>query len=203
MNAKTNSPLRVGIYAGTFDPVHAGHLSFALQALKAGNLDVIYFLPERRPRNKAGVEHFGHRVAMLKRAVKPHRRLQVLELEDVSFTTRTTMPRLKSRFPGAQLVLLVGSDIAVDMQQWPHINQLFKQTELVVGIRSADKLKGVEGFIKNWQLQPKACTVIESYAATVSSRSIREALQRRQYVPGLLRSVQHYSNLNWLYVTLA
>jgi nicotinate-nucleotide adenylyltransferase len=69
---------RIGIYSGTFDPVHSGHISFALQSLKAAKLDKVYFLPERRPRNKQQVEHFGHRVAMLKRAIKPYPEFNVL-----------------------------------------------------------------------------------------------------------------------------
>lgn len=40
---------RIGIYSGSFNPVHAGHIAFALQALESANLKTIYFLPERRP----------------------------------------------------------------------------------------------------------------------------------------------------------
>jgi nicotinic acid mononucleotide adenylyltransferase len=71
---------RIGIYAGTFDPVHAGHVSFALHAMTVAQLDEVYFLPERLPRYKPGAAHFAHRVAMLKRAVKPHPDLQIIEL---------------------------------------------------------------------------------------------------------------------------
>jgi len=193
---------RVGIYSGTFNPVHAGHLSFALQAIETAKLDKVYFLPERRPRDKTGTEHFGHRVAMLKRAIKPHRKLDVAELEDVSFSIKTTLPRLQKRFPDAELVFLAGSDVALTMGQWPNVDQLFKQSELVVGMRSIDKLVDVELALTSWSVHPRKCIIIESYAPQVSSSSIREALRRRQYVPGLLRSVEHYSNHNWLYVSL-
>jgi len=79
--------------AGTFNPVHAGHMAFALQSLKEAKLDMIYFLPERQPRHKQGVEHFAHRVAMLQRAIRPYRRFGVLELTDVNFTPERTKPR--------------------------------------------------------------------------------------------------------------
>src|SRR5207237_1081890 len=129
---------RIGIYSGSFDPVHAGHLSFALQAIEQAQLDAVYFLPERRPRNKQGVEHFGHRVAMLDKAVKPHRKLQVLELEDVSLTVASTLPRLLKRFPRAQLVFLMGSDVTQYLPTWPNAARLLQQVELVVGVRAAD-----------------------------------------------------------------
>src|SRR5581483_3364510 len=86
---------RIGIYSGVFDPVHAGHIGFALQAVERAGLDKVYFLPERRPYHKQGVEHFGHRVAMLKRATRPHPALSVLELEDISFTVERTLPKLQ------------------------------------------------------------------------------------------------------------
>ena len=194
---------RIGIYSGTFDPVHAGHVSFALQALQAGKLDAVYFLPERRPRNKQGVEHFAHRVAMLKRATRPHRRLHVLELEDVSFSIKTTLPRLKKRFREAQLVFLVGSDVAQYVSTWPNAHQLLAANELIVGVRAADAVPLVRESVERWPVQPKQAIIIESMAAQVSSRKIREALQKRQHIPGLLKSVERYSNRNWLYVSVA
>ncbi len=194
---------RIGIYSGTFDPVHAGHLSFALQALEAANLDAVYFLPERRPRSKTGTEHFGHRVAMLKRASRPHRKLHVLEIEDVSFTVAATLPRLKKRFSKAQLVFLFGSDVVAHLPQWDNAEQLLKQVELVVGIRSSDNLAVVQESIDRWSVPPLKTTIIESLAPAISSRKVREALRRREYAPGLLKSVERYSNHNWLYISLA
>lgn len=194
---------RIGIYSGTFDPVHAGHVSFALQALEAGKLDAVYFLPERRPRTKQGVEHFAHRVAMLKRATRPHRRLHVLELEDISFSIKTTLPRLKKRFAKAQLVFLMGSDVVQHVPTWPNANQLLISSELIVGVRAADALPLVQESIGRWTVQPQQAVIIESMAASVSSRKIREALKQRQHIPGLLKSVERYSNHNWLYVSVA
>ena len=194
---------RIGIYSGTFDPVHAGHISFALQAIKAAKLDAVYFLPERRPRGKTGTEHFGHRVAMLKRASRPHRKLHVLELEDVSFTVATTLPRLQKRFSKAQLVLLVGSDVVPHIPEWDNAGQLLKQAELVVGVRSSDNLVLMQESIERWTAQPVATTILESSAPAISSRRIREALRKLEYVPGLLRSVERYSNRNGLYISLA
>src|SRR5262249_6224728 len=102
---------RIGIYAGTFDPVHSGHGAFALEAIEASRLDEIYFLPERQPRGKQQVEHFGHRTGMLERALKPHPRLKVMELVDANFSVRRTLPQLRRRFAGSELVFLFGSDI--------------------------------------------------------------------------------------------
>lgn len=194
---------RIGIYSGTFNPVHAGHIAFALQALKAAKLDTLYFLPERRPRSKKHVEHFGHRVAMLHQAVKPHPKFAVLEFDDVSFSVKRTLPKLETMFPGSRLVFLVGSDVAEQMGQWDHLERLFATSEILVGIRDMDDGDRLQGIIAGWDVQPLNAHVIQSYASSVSSGKVREALQARTTTTGLLTSVERYSNRNWLYVSLA
>jgi nicotinate-nucleotide adenylyltransferase len=194
---------RIGIYAGTFNPVHAGHIAFALQAMERGRLDRLYFLPERRPRHKKGVEHFGHRVAMLKKAALPHPKFKVLELDDVSFTVVRTLPKLRAQFPADQLVFLFGSDAIGDLPTWPQAERLLRQVELVIGCRNQDDAASTRAVITGWPLEPRSYMIFDSYAPDVSSGRVRAALQRRQSVRGLLKSVEHYSNHNWLYISLA
>lgn len=195
---------RIGIYAGAFDPVHAGHIAFALQALQMARLDVVYFLPERRPRNKQGVEHFGHRVAMLTRASAPHRQFGVLEYVDISFSVARTLPRLKKQFgSSSQLVFLFGSDAIAGLPDWPNAAQLLGDCELVIGVRGNENIELVQQQVAAWSVQPKALVVFDSYAPDVSSGAVREALRRRRPVRGLLSSVARYSNTHWLYVSFA
>jgi nicotinate-nucleotide adenylyltransferase len=196
------SKTRVGVYAGTFDPVHSGHVAFALQSLKAAGLDKVYFLPERRPRKKHGVEHFGHRVAMLKHALKPHPGLEILELEDSSFNISRTLPRLRKRFPGAELVFLFGSDVASGLAGWPEAARLLESAEIVIGIRSRDKRKDVRRAVEEWPARPKSVTIFDSYAPGTSSGIVREALRKKGQAPGLLTSVERYSGRHWLYVSI-
>jgi nicotinate-nucleotide adenylyltransferase len=194
--------LRIGIYAGTFDPVHAGHVTFALQALQAAKLDKVYFLPERRPRGKQHVEHLGHRVAMLRRAAAPHPQFEVLETVDVSFNVERTLPRLQREFEGSELVFLFGSDVLSNLQSWPKVERLLAH-ELVIGLRHQDDHDGARQMIEAWPIQPKAVTMFASYAPNVSSGRVREALRQRKSAAGLLTSVERYSDRHWLYVSLA
>lgn len=193
---------RIGIYAGTFDPVHAGHVTFALQAMKAARLDSVVFLPERQPRGKVGAEHFGHRAAMISRAIKPHLQFALMELEDRAFTVRRTLSRLQTTFPEAQLVMLMGSDTALSVPDWPHAEQLLSSCEIVVGVRSQHQFADIERITAQWEKSPVALTLIESYASEVSGRSIREALRRQQSAKGLLASVARYARYHWLYVSM-
>lgn len=194
---------RIGIYAGTFNPVHTGHIAFALQAIQAANLDMVYFMPERRPRQKETVEHFGHRMAMLRQATEPHVQLGLLDLVDVNFSVERTLPQLQQEFPVSRLVFLVGSDVAPTIPSWPHAKQLLKQSELVIGVRSGGDTETLKSMVASWKPMPRAVTIFDSYAPAVSSRVIRQALQKRQTTAGLLPSVQRYSNHHWLYVSVA
>lgn len=198
-----NNIQRIGIYSGTFNPVHAGHIAFALQAMKAAKLDKLYFLPERRPRSKKHVEHFGHRVAMLKQAAKPYPSFDVLEYDDVSFSVKRTLPKLEGMFPASRLVFLVGSDVAEHMGQWDHLERLFATSEILVGIRDMHDGEHLQAIISDWKVQPLNAHSIKSHAATVSSKKVREALQARTTTAGLLSSVARYSDHNWLYISLA
>ncbi len=194
---------RIGIYAGAFDPVHTGHLTFALQALEIAKLDEIYFVPERRPRHKQGVEHFGHRVAMLTRALQPHDKLGIVELTDISFSVEQTLPKLEREFPDSQLVFLFGSDIIPGLAGWPKAERLLRRCELVIGLRDQDDRELVKQQIEKLPTQPRAVTIFTSYAPEVSSGKIRAALRRRTKAQGLLTSVERYSDRHWLYISLA
>jgi nicotinate-nucleotide adenylyltransferase len=196
-------PKRIGIYAGTFNPVHAGHIAFGLQAVQAAKLDAVYFVPERQPRGKPGVEHFGHRVAMLKRATHLHPRFDVLELVDVNMSVGRTLPKLQERFRGSQLVFLFGSDVVAHIPTWPNSKRMLAEAELVVGLRNNNSEAALRQAVEAWPVGPKELAVFSSYAPDISSRHIREALYKRRPANGLLRSVERYSDRHWLYVSVA
>jgi nicotinate-nucleotide adenylyltransferase len=128
---------RIGIFAGTFDPVHNGHVTFALAAARVCDLDKVIFLPEREPRGKTNVTNFAHRLAMIRLAIKEFPILGVEELASRQFSVQETLPELQRRFKQARLTLLVGSDNAVNMNPttWPDIEKLFKTADIAVGMR--------------------------------------------------------------------
>lgn len=193
--------LRTGVYAGVFDPVHAGHIAFALQAREAANLDQIIFLPERRPRHKPSVEHYAHRVAMLKSALALHPDLAVMEIVDRHFTVKRILPMLQALYPEAELVFLLGSDAFLSLPTWQYAERLMVSCEFVVGMRANDQKHLVEQSIGTWPIAPPALMIFESFAPHISSSSIREALRENRHSTGLLQSVRHYARREWLYVS--
>jgi nicotinate-nucleotide adenylyltransferase len=190
---------RVGILAGAFDPVHKGHISFALQACEAAGLSEVALVPEPLPRQRPVVTHVHHRTAMLKLAVKPYPQLSVLELPDKQFTVATSLPRLQTQYPDAQLFILIGSDVLKHMSVWPLIKNLLGQTGLVIAARGDSDEKSTHQLLARLPHQPRESHVLVSAAKWVSARDIRESLQSGVPADGMLTSTQKYAAKHWLY----
>ncbi|HSW79635.1 MAG TPA: nicotinate (nicotinamide) nucleotide adenylyltransferase [Candidatus Saccharimonadales bacterium] len=193
---------RIGIYGGTFDPVHAGHISFALQAITEAKLDKVVFLPERQPWHKSPKEHYAHRVAMIKRAIRPYENMSVMELPDKKFTIKRTLPSLQKKLKSENLVMLVGSDVLINMPEWSNFDILMAETELFVGTRADDDPHDIKKIIKTWEFQPQKLHIVRSQDPHVSSSKVRSAIAKQTQAHGLLQSVQAYAKDNWLYVSI-
>ncbi|HUA13536.1 MAG TPA: nicotinate-nicotinamide nucleotide adenylyltransferase [Candidatus Sulfotelmatobacter sp.] len=202
MRLRRTKARRIGIFSGTFNPVHTGHIAFALQAIEQANLDKIYFLPERRPKDKSAVEHYGHRVAMIKQAIKPHPKFAVTELPDISFSVKHTLPKLRKLYPGDQLVLLIGSDKLEGLPKWPGVKSMLSSIELVIGLRDSVDEATLRKTVARLPVLPKQTYVVSSYLPDVSSSKVRDALRANIRIAGVLRSVERYSSKNWLYISL-
>lgn len=196
---------RVGLLSGTFDPVHAGHISFALEAVRQAELDVVYFLPERTPRRKEGVTHYAHRVAMLKLALRPYQKLKLLELPDKQFSVARTLPRLKERFKRDSLFQLIGSDTVELLvsqnaaQEWPGFDTYLDTVTLIVGVRTGVDKAHVRAKLD--QLQPEGF-IATDHAAEISSSTIRLAVSRGKVPKELLHSIRGYVKQHWLYASM-
>jgi nicotinate-nucleotide adenylyltransferase len=194
-----SKPKRIGVFAGTFDPVHAGHIAFAHATAKDARLDSVLFLPERKPRHKQGVTSFEHRKKMLEIATAPFANLHVLELPEEAFTAANTLPHLQQLYPNSMLVLLLGSDVATHVLSWPNVDLLLRGCELAVGVRTNYEYAVVEDEISVWPIAPLALTVIQSPEPYVSSSKVRRALRNQSENLGVIDAVKVYADQTQLY----
>jgi nicotinate-nucleotide adenylyltransferase len=129
--------LRTGVFGGTFDPVHVGHLAIALSALESVPLDRVLFVPARRsplkdrdPRASA-----EDRVAMLRAAIADEPRfglsLAELDREGPSYTVDT----LESLRSDGELFLILGSDALADLGRWRDPARIRELATLLVALR--------------------------------------------------------------------
>lgn len=171
MNTKT----RIGIYAGTFDPLHEGHLSFARAAVDRARLNRVYFLPEREPRLKPHASAYKARVERLT-DVLDGTVLRILELPDHALTMQQTLPEIEQKFPGSYLTFLVGADVLQHMHAWPGIKQLCDSHELIVGVRTGFDHAKITQSLQKLGLAGERALIVHTDQAHISSTTIRSDL---------------------------
>lgn len=113
---------RVGIYGGSFDPPHLGHVLSVAWALSSGNIDEVWVIPTwEHAFGKAHGASFDDRMAMCELAFAPFRGVTLLDIErelgDVSRTLHT-LEAIRDRHPDAELRLLVGADVIPTVDRW-------------------------------------------------------------------------------------
>lgn len=194
---------RIGIYSGTFDPVHAGHIAFARQALERAGLDKLFFLVEPRPRRKQGVRALEHREAMVRLALKNYEELGIIQLEQASFSVEETLPKLRALFEGAQLYFLMGEDVFSHLSRWPHINDLLSSSNFIVGTRKQDEvaMREVLNELQKTRGAKFDVLFIETDQQDVASSKIRLAFKHGNEPFGLLPETADYIGENGLYAT--
>lgn len=115
--------MRLGIFGGTFDPVHYGHLLLAECCREQVPLDEVWFLPAAVPPHKRGRELTAdkHRVEMLRLAIGGHQAFQVSTIEidrgGVNYTYET-LETIREQRPADELYFLMGGDSLVDLPAW-------------------------------------------------------------------------------------
>lgn len=128
---------RVGIYGGTFDPVHLGHLRCVEEAREILGLDRVLIVPAADPPHKQGrsISAARHRLAMLRSAVRGHPLFGVSTIEigrpGASFTI-DTLRQLRARRPDWDLTLLMGSDSFAEIATWKEHEALFDIADIGV-----------------------------------------------------------------------
>ncbi len=192
---------KIGIYSGTFDPVHNGHIAFALEAVQQCGLEKVYLLVEPRPRRKQGVKAFEHRIAMAQIAVTPYDQLGLIILDQARFSPRDTLPPLLERFKGMELCMLIGDDMLDHLASWPHVDELTGSIQFIIGIRKYDQTH-VEAIIETLRDTNNLKINYRTFKPTeyqISSSSIKSAIKKRFDYSGIDPDVVEYIESNNLY----
>lgn len=172
---------RIGIYAGTFDPVHQGHISFCVAARQACDLEEIVLIPEARPRGKQQAEPHVRREALLRLATQTIPYLRVHTLRSHQFTIAETWPEIQQAFPGTHITLLIGSDVATaSLKQWRDLASIVPEISFAIGLREGFVPGDVHTAMQELEAQLHArisYTVIQTPLPEAASSRIREGKQ--------------------------
>lgn len=215
----------LGIFGGTFDPPHIGHLRLAIEAREALDLAEVRFVPAGRPALREAPRcPAEHRLAMVERAVNGRRGFSVdaAEVRDAARTsdatyTIDTLERLRQeQGPRRPLVLLLGADAFLRLEAWRRWRELFALAHIAVATRPQHELRvGAGGEALGDEITRRLGTVanlagapagrIVPFAITaleVSATAIRERLARGADVSHLVPdTVLDYIDSNQLYRT--
>ena len=115
--------MRIGIYGGTFNPIHYGHLHIAQTALNILNLDYVMFIPASNPymKNKNELESYFYRKEMVSLATKDNEHFLVRD-DDATYNEPSymsnTILNLKKEFPNFEFFLILGEDAYNQLMSW-------------------------------------------------------------------------------------
>lgn len=136
--------MKIGVFGGTFDPPHNGHMRAAAQACQALGLNRLMLIPAKVPPHKplpadgAGQEERYHMTRLASRNLPEH---QVLDLEferpDPSYTV-DTLRQLKDAYPQAELYLIMGSDMLLSFHGWKDPGEILRLATIAAFPRELD-----------------------------------------------------------------
>lgn len=188
--------MRVGIYGGSFDPPHVGHVMLAADACDNLELDQLLFIPAHTQPFKAGREDVAapeHRLAMLRMAIgaDPRFRVETAEIDrgGLSYTV-DTLEELAPRYAGAELFLIVGEDAVESMVSWRLPERILELVKLAALRRNRGHRK------------PLANGVVEASTRIVelASSEIRQRVRAGKSIHGFVcEAVENYISENALY----
>ena len=149
---------KVGLFGGTFDPIHHGHLRAALHIEEKLKLDHIYFVPAYlspyKTHESPSAPH--HRFEMVKRAIASFPRFSVSEFElnkkEVSYTIDTLKHYQGLLSPDVGLYFILGTDAFLGIAQWKQVADIFATAHLVVVSRPGYQFQPLSQILKNDKL---------------------------------------------------
>lgn len=180
---------RLGLFPGTFDPIHLGHVEIARIARDRINLNAVIFIPNYKPPHKEFINHAtAHdRLCMLQMAVLdiPHFYVSSFEVDrgGVSYTINT-LEYFKESYSRCEFFLLVGSDSLRDMHTWKKVGD-YSRLVSIVGISRAGEVVNTEEINIPDDLK-EDLEIIEGINMVQSSTEIKRRIGEKSDLSGFL-----------------
>jgi len=191
--------MKIGIFGGSFNPVHYGHLEISKKALKY--VDEVWIMPcYNHPFEKNNIS-FHHRYKMIEIALKElgNEKIKVSDFEykkNKKSETINTLKKLGNEYPDYNFVWILGSDVLSEIKKWKNYRELIKKTRFLIIERPEFSLKN------NSKSIPSGLKSIGNIriSRTISSTLIRTKIKKGEDVKNLLPvGVADYIKKNELY----
>ncbi len=177
--------MRIGIFGGTFDPIHLGHLVVAEQTREQGKLDQVWFIPAAQPPHKPNqnVSPFERRVEMVRLAVAGQEsRFVVSEIEKERSGPSYTLDTIKElieQYPSNEFYLCLGADCLPELHLWHKPQEICKLVPLLVAARPGYPVWTVEQLAHSLgvPLSEIRLSIIDVPLIEMASRDLRQRIQ--------------------------
>jgi nicotinate-nucleotide adenylyltransferase len=207
--------MKIGIYGGTFNPPHLGHLAAAREAIRALELDKLLLIPAAIPPHKdlpKGTPSAEHRLEMTRKMADALGQPKVVEVSDLELTregksyTVQTLQTIHEQYPDAQLWLLMGSDMFLTLHQWYQAEEIMALAGICAfgrAERDSQALFAPQKELLERQYGARVVTPALPGVVEVSSTQLRERLERGEGGEYLLPAVYGHILMHGLYGTHA
>ena len=175
--------IRTGIFGGSFNPIHNGHITLARYLCEAAGLDEVWLMvsPQNPLKQQAGLLADDLRLQMARQAVKDEPHITVSDYEfhlpRPSYTWNT-LQALQHDFPDRQFVLMIGGDNWQHFSRWYHADDIISNYSLVVYPRRGSD-------ISSSPLPPNV-QIVEADLLDISSTDIRRRVRQGKSIVGMV-----------------
>ncbi len=198
----------IGIFGGTFNPIHNTHISIALSAIEQYKLDKVYFIPCDIPPHKQGQDVLDGqiRLELIEAALSDYNKLFVddfeIKSEGVSYSY-LTVTEYKKRYPEDNLFFIMGSDQLITFDSWYKPEIIASLAQILTVVRSTEEESAVLEKIKSLKKTfDKDFLLIKMEVSSVSSSEIRKLSSSNMDIRGFVPAgVDKYIRDHELYRT--
>lgn len=176
---------KIGVFGGTFDPIHLGHLYIAYEAKTTLGLDKIIFMPSGNPPHKQQkkVTNSCMRYEMVKKAIDGYEKFEVSDYEikkiEKSYTYET-LEYLKDNYKDSEIYFITGGDCLIELHNWKNVWHILKLCKFVVFNRPGyTKEQFLEEKNKIEKKYSTEIIYLPLLALEISSTMIRERIKNR------------------------
>ena len=200
--------MRTGIFGGTFNPVHSGHVRLARTYFDALRLDRMLVIPTCQPPHKAGEQlaDGADRLAMCRLAFGG---LPGFEASDIELRrgrksyTVDTLEQLAGQYPDDRFYLIMGSDMFLTLTEWRDWKRICELAVICAGARDAALRGPLADCKRSLEAQGALCELVELDPLPISSTLVRERAREKKPLGGLVPpEVAAYIDSHGLYQTL-
>lgn len=198
--------MRIGIFGGTFSPVHNGHIAMLECFAREPYIDKILVVPTYLPPHKGEVDGatVADRVRMLELAVNKVPKAKISDVEIKRGNVSYTVDTLRELSTQGELYLLLGSDMFLSLESWREPLEIMKLAHIVVGRRENDFATGEKIKVYKADLEKRLGARIHEILFppfVISSSEIRGRIAQGRSIDGLVpKDVADYIDKNGLYV---